>query len=178
MQLANGRDAQRAEIQGPADDGNVSDDEPVEKSRAKRQRFNVLIQSHVREELSISHDELIDIANATDQDISTLVSSGFLTIQSSTTYYFSVRNIGSFWSHFHKSRNELLSILKRAKFQEMQERLLLERKLRYGGGLSAKLVVMELLGSGVVASVETPVGCVIRIIKRLDAESVREVLRW
>ncbi|KAJ3044442.1 Serine/threonine-protein kinase 19, partial [Rhizophlyctis rosea] len=113
-------------------------------------RYANLVKSSHHSETSISETDLRKGASATKEEISKLLTAGFLTIKTSTSYHFSVRSAGPFWSSFHKSRSEIIQALKRAKYQEILERTLTERKLRFGNGLSAKLIVMELLGTGVV----------------------------
>ena len=92
-----------------------------------------------------------------ERDISALMQAGMLTGRGVDSFYISIPGAGTFVKSLAKGRSELLSMLKRAKYQEMLRNELLKRKLRMSK-IGVPYAVADLTGAQLVDVVPTTSG--------------------
>ncbi|KAJ3086690.1 Serine/threonine-protein kinase 19 [Quaeritorhiza haematococci] len=112
-------------------------------------RFYTYMMNGNYELIEIERSDLRKDIPATDDEIDQLVCSGFLTLKDATSLWISVRNAGLYWNSFSKGRNEIMNALKRKQYGEILEKQLEDKKLR-NCVLDSRLIIQEMLGSGVV----------------------------
>ncbi|XP_073144590.1 uncharacterized protein [Henckelia pumila] len=79
-------------------------------------------------------------------------------------YWFSIPNIGSVLKGLSQGRKELLSLLNRKRYKEMQLATLEKKRLRLSP-LDIRFHIRDLIGSGHLKTVQTPSGLVVRVAK-------------
>lgn len=79
-------------------------------------------------------------------------------------FWFSVPNIGAFMKCCVKGRQEVIAILKRQKHKELLQEDLEKKRLRYSS-LGPLFHIRDLVGQGVLESVSTTAGPLVRLIK-------------
>ncbi|KAJ3299759.1 Serine/threonine-protein kinase 19 [Borealophlyctis nickersoniae] len=137
-------------------------------------RYLDVLSTKYLDAVEIGRKEIAEDMAATDEDIKQLMAAGFLTIKDVNSCWLSVRNAGRYWLNIAKGRNELLQALKKNKFHEILEKTLVDKKLR-NSIVHPRLILMEMLGSGAVISVVTPMGHMIRLAK---TPSQKAAFRW
>jgi len=98
-----------------------------------------------------------------EDDITILINAGFLLLRDVNTYWISIPNVGRFVKSVVQGRKELLSFIKKQKWQEILEKDLLKRKLRYSK-LDNTFHLKDLIGKGFVTTAETTAGPLIRLV--------------
>lgn len=142
------------------------------------------------EAVHVSRDELMSCnattasttatssTNITEDEISELISAGFLTLKSAHDLYLSIPRAGSYVHSFLKGRQILLRLLKTT--SQYQQRLRAQVETRKGGlkgcELPCSLIVLQLVGEGCVEIFETPLGDALRLTGRVGRGRVRG--RW
>ncbi|KAK9763092.1 Serine/threonine-protein kinase 19 [Basidiobolus ranarum] len=116
-------------------------------------------------DVTITRAGLSNYMEASEEDITKLISMGFLTIANAHTFHFCVRNAGSFISNFVKGRREIMRTLKRRKYKELLEKQLEARKI-LGSDFSVKFHLLDLIGSGRCESIPTTSGELIKLTKK------------
>lgn len=123
-----------------------------------------------KNQVGISHLELCELLSSggevKDKHISLLINAGLLTRQldDSNSYWFSIPNIGLLLKSLSQGRKELQSFLNRRKYKEMLLSALEKRRLRFSQ-LDMRFHLRDLIGSGHLKIVQTPVGSLVRISK-------------
>lgn len=92
-----------------------------------------------------------------------LVNEGWLTRRDDFSYHLALPNFGRFLRSLSKGRRHIVSILKRAKFNEKMQADLLQIKKIQGCELSVAFVLKDLLGSSVVSKTVLGTGTLIRL---------------
>ena len=118
-----------------------------------------------------------EIASKTIDDLlRNLISEGFLTHQTQNisveSYFYSVPGAGLVVRNLIAGRKEMLAILGRAKYREMLRSKMVARNLKKTC-FRTDLVLRDLTGSGVVLSVPTTSGPLIRLIDRKNGKRSR-----
>ncbi|KND03247.1 uncharacterized protein SPPG_02300 [Spizellomyces punctatus DAOM BR117] len=148
---------------------------PTERHESESNLYERYIQYVTKGHYETVHVSKADLQRelvASDDEISTLFSAGFLTLKDVDDYWISVRNAGLYWTNFIKGRQELLQAFKRRRYNEILEKEIEERPLR-SCVLPPKVILLELLGKGLVESFDTPTGRMIRLRKKADARDVK-----
>lgn len=123
-----------------------------------------------KNQVGISHLELCELLSSggelKDKHISLLINAGLLTRQlaDSNSYWFSIPNVGMLLKSLSQGRKELLSFLNRRKYKEMLLSPLEKRRLRFSQ-LDMRFHLRDLIGSGHLKIVPTPVGSLVRVAK-------------
>ncbi|KAF3796354.1 Serine/threonine-protein kinase 19 [Nymphaea thermarum] len=121
-------------------------------------------------DVGIGHHELCFLlssaGNVKDDHISLLINAGLVTRQlaDSDMYWFSIPNIGSLLKGLSQGRKELMSFMKRRKYKEMMLALLEKKRLRFSQ-LDIRFHLRDLIGAGLLKTVETPTGLLVRVAK-------------
>ncbi|XP_031503385.1 uncharacterized protein LOC116266352 isoform X2 [Nymphaea colorata] len=121
-------------------------------------------------DVGIGHHELCFLlssaGNVKDDHISLLINAGLVTRQlaDSDMYWFSIPNIGSLLKGLSQGRKELMSFMKRRKYKEMMLALLEKKRLRFSQ-LDIRFHLRDLIGTGLLKTVETPTGLLVRVAK-------------
>ncbi|KAG6553113.1 hypothetical protein Mapa_005451 [Marchantia paleacea] len=117
---------------------------------------------------SIRHSHLVQLlsqaGDVLDKQITLLINSGLLVRQSSdeTTYWFGIPSIGLLLKSLTQGRKELTSFLARRRYKEMIQAVLEKKRLRTSQ-FDMRFHIRDLLGSGHIYSISTPVGPLIRL---------------
>jgi hypothetical protein len=117
--------------------------------------------------VSITRADLLANTGGNPAGLTTLVRRGLLLHRDSLSYWLSIPNAGLFMKDLRKGREELVRMLKRAKFKEVLQHDLVKRKLR-GSKLGVKYHVADLVGMGVAKLIQTTSGPLIRFDHELD----------
>ncbi|CAN6479468.1 unnamed protein product [Victoria cruziana] len=121
-------------------------------------------------DVSIGHHELCILlssgGNVKDDHISLLINAGLVTRQlaDSDMYWFSIPNIGSSLKGLSQGRKELMSFMNRRKYKEIMLALLEKKRLRFSQ-LDVRFHLRDLIGAGLLKTVETPAGLLVRVAK-------------
>ena len=100
-------------------------------------------------------------AAADDTTITTLIRTGLLLHRDRTSFWLAVPNAGVFMKDLRKGRDTLLKMLKRAKFKEVLQHDLLNRKLK-GSALGMRFHIADVVGMGAAERIKTTSGDLIR----------------
>ncbi|KAL2633721.1 hypothetical protein R1flu_005200 [Riccia fluitans] len=117
---------------------------------------------------SIRHSQLVlllsQAGDVKDKQISLLINSGLLVRQlaDDSTYWFGIPNVGSLLKSLTQGRKELISFLSRRRYKEMIQAVLEKKRLRTSQ-FDMRFHIRDLLGSGHIHIVNTPVGPFIRL---------------
>ena len=95
---------------------------------------------------------------------STLIHNGFLLIKDAQSYWFSCPYSGLFLQNVAKGRKEILSNIRKKRFHEILETVLVRKKLRRSV-FRIQYLLEDLLASGELISVKTTSGNLLRIRK-------------
>ncbi|KAI8091168.1 serine-threonine protein kinase 19-domain-containing protein [Gilbertella persicaria] len=113
--------------------------------------------------VSILKSTLIQDFKLTERNLAQLVSYGLLLPHSRLdSFWFSIREQGSFMSKLNAGRNEIQRMLKRRHSHDMMEKLLKQKKL-HKTNFSIDFLLYDLIGSGRVERHKTPMGDLIRL---------------
>ena len=112
--------------------------------------------------VSVSRTELTSGKDAVDSGtVTTLIRRGLLLHRDRASFWLAVPNAGVFMKDLRKGREELLRMLKRAKFKEVLQHDLLNRKLR-GTKLGMRFHISDVVGLGAAERIKTTSGDLIR----------------
>ncbi|XP_074598776.1 winged helix repair factor 1-like [Brevipalpus obovatus] len=115
--------------------------------------------------LSYTNDQLKEDYKLSEDEIKQLVHFGILAIHRTVgTWLLSIPNCGSFYKTFLAGRKSLLNLLKRARYNEMSRTELLSRKPPKDMKLSVAYHVLDIIGSDLVQSIDSPVGPLFRLL--------------
>ncbi|KAJ3312442.1 Serine/threonine-protein kinase 19 [Blyttiomyces sp. JEL0837] len=140
------------------------------------ERFWKFVMGHP-EAVHVSRESLKETVGIGEEDVSELVSAGFLTIKDVRELWLAVPKAGAYVRSFLKGRQDVINILKRKKFKEHLRKAIEERKLRECD-LPGELIVLELLGSGMIQPMDTPVGPMLKLTKKADAKEMSRAFKW
>jgi serine/threonine-protein kinase 19 len=98
------------------------------------------------------------------------MNAGLLVLRDVNVWWLSIPNIGSYTKSLIMGRREIASLLKRQKWKEMLLKDLEKKKLRYST-LGINYHVKDLVGKGIVDSVDTTSGKLIRLVSDKEASS-------
>eukprot|EP00160_Parvularia_atlantis_P000030 Unigene10023_Nuclearia_a/m.30622 Unigene10023_Nuclearia_a/g.30622 ORF Unigene10023_Nuclearia_a/g.30622 Unigene10023_Nuclearia_a/m.30622 type:complete len:134 (-) Unigene10023_Nuclearia_a:48-449(-) len=84
----------------------------------------------VETDVAIGRAKLAEEMGATEEEIAFLVRSGFMTLRDGSSLWFSVPQLGSYVVQLTNGRSDVLAILRRRKFHEIAERVLVRKRLR------------------------------------------------
>ncbi|KAJ4778122.1 Serine/Threonine-kinase [Rhynchospora pubera] len=119
-------------------------------------------------DVSISHPELCSLlsngGDVTEKHVTLLINAGLLTCQliDQNLYWFVIPNIGSILKGLSQGRKELLSLINRTKYKEMVLANLEKKRLRLSP-LDIRFHIRDLIGSGLLKTVQSPIGLLIRL---------------
>lgn len=99
-----------------------------------------------------------------DEQVTKMVRMGFLTMRDEHSFWLAVPGMAVFVTQRKEGRNEVLGVLKRAQYQEMGLEGLQGRSLKKSL-LTAQWVIRDLVGEGVLQTVATSVGSIVRIAR-------------
>ncbi|KAL3693983.1 hypothetical protein R1sor_007634 [Riccia sorocarpa] len=117
---------------------------------------------------SIRHSQLVHLlsqaGDVKDKQISLLINSGLLVrlLADESTYWFAIPSIGSLLKSLTQGRKELTSFLSRRRYKEIIQAVLEKKRLRTSQ-FDMRFHIRDLLGSGHIHLVNTPVGPLIRL---------------
>ncbi|CAA6662487.1 unnamed protein product [Spirodela intermedia] len=121
-------------------------------------------------DVGIDHNELCSLLSfggkVKEEHVSLLINAGFLTRQlvDPSMYWFSIPNIGLLLKGLSQGRKELVSLLRKRKHREMMLAALEKKRLRLSL-LDMRFHLRDLIGSGVLKTVESPTGLIVRLSK-------------
>ncbi|KAF3335867.1 serine/threonine-protein kinase 19 isoform X1 [Carex littledalei] len=119
-------------------------------------------------DVTISHPELCSLlsngGDVTEKHVTLLINAGLLTRQliDQNLYWFAIPNIGSILKGLSQGRKELISLINRTKYKEMVLANLEKKKLRLSP-LDIRFHIRDLIGSGLLKTVQSPIGILIRL---------------
>ncbi|KAI8818913.1 serine-threonine protein kinase 19-domain-containing protein [Fimicolochytrium jonesii] len=113
--------------------------------------------------------------SCTPAELRLLFSSGLLTLKDVDTYWVSVPNAGRYWADLCRGRKELCRVIGRAGAGKGQKagvrRSEVEKRELRGCGLPVRAVVGDLVGRGVLESIETPLGTHLRLTGKTSKDN-------
>ncbi|TPX48081.1 hypothetical protein SeLEV6574_g02253 [Synchytrium endobioticum] len=143
--------------------------EGSEKLMSLYDRYHAFIASGHHDAVDITKQMLFDTMKATDNDISLLLKSDFLTHKSLSEYTISPRSAGLYWGSYQRARTKFISWIKRKQFKQVPESQLEVKK--FGAGkkvLDTRLILADLSGSGYIEAEKTPMGNTYKLTRKAD----------
>ncbi|KAJ4802661.1 Serine/Threonine-kinase [Rhynchospora pubera] len=114
-------------------------------------------------DVSISHPELCSLlSNGGDVTEKHVTSMPTRQLIDQNLYWFVIPNIGSILKGLSQGRKELLSLINRTKYKEMVLANLEKKRLRLSP-LDIRFHIRDLIGSGLLKTVQSPIGLLIRL---------------
>lgn len=120
--------------------------------------------------LTIDTDTLIQDYRLNDSEISSLVQYGLLSIKDSSTFWFSIPNLGNFRRILTSTRKSLIDLLRRQKYKEINLKLFFDNLLikkhknfKTVNRLGVIYVICDLIGKESIRIVKSPMGLTIKI---------------
>lgn len=120
--------------------------------------------------LNIDSEVLIQDYRLTDSDISSLVQVGLLAIKDSSTFWFSIPNLGKFRRILTSTRKSLIDLLRRQKYKEINLKLFFDsllikkhKNFKTVNSLGVIYATCDLIGNDSIRIVKSPMGLTIKL---------------
>ncbi|KAI8808615.1 serine-threonine protein kinase 19 [Cladochytrium replicatum] len=128
----------------------------------------------------VSREKLANEVCATPTEINKLVSCGFFTIKDEHSLTLAFPSSGQYIRAFEKSKQEIVSTLKRKRNREFLEKQLIDKLQALSTGsrssLPPALVIYELIGVGLLERRNTPSGDMIRLTSK--SSDMEKMMKW
>jgi len=121
------------------------------------------LMSHVDTDVAIARTVFKVETGSSDSDIAELVRAGFLMLRDGNSLWFTLPCMGNFAVQLAGGRGEILAMLKRKKFHEMLEKLLVQKTLRKSQ-LGWEYHLSDLLGIKAIEYKHTSEGNLVRVL--------------
>lgn len=122
--------------------------------------------------ISLSKEQLHRQAHLSEADITALVKAGALHIRDAVSLWIGIPNMGGFVDLVRKGRQAVLRCIRRAKYKEMLEHVLEQRKLRDTQRLGSRFHIQDAVGLQLVERISTTSGPMLRLTTSGPAGSV------
>ena len=120
--------------------------------------------------LNIDSEVLIQDYRLTDNDISSLVQAGLLSIKDSSSFWFSIPNLGKFRRILTSTRKSLIDLLRRQKYKEINLKLFFDsllikkhKNFKTINRLGVIYASCDLIGNDSIRIVKSPIGLTIKL---------------
>ncbi|XP_030839811.1 serine/threonine-protein kinase 19 [Strongylocentrotus purpuratus] len=113
--------------------------------------------------ITFSRQTLCDVHGFKDKEITMLVIAGMLTVRDVGSWWLSIPGAGIFMKNFSKGRQSVLRAIKKAKYREILQKELEERKLQAVKKLSMMYHIHDVIGAELVTKIKTTSGIILRL---------------
>ncbi|XP_070580801.1 inactive serine/threonine-protein kinase 19-like isoform X2 [Ptychodera flava] len=114
-------------------------------------------------DVSLNKAAMIDEFLFTDDEITQLVNAGLLTVRDIGSWWMAIPGAGIFMKSFTKGRETLLRTIRKAKYQEILQQELEERKLIAVKKLGMTYHMLDIIGAEFVTRIQTTSGWLLRL---------------